>query len=137
MNIDEASARIDDLPIGRDTLIATRFQSIQPEDARGDKVILGCGPFRGELSGRLTGLKDRAREGTCPDLLADLVKSVRGLMRIFDTATASPGGTDDVGFAILTTDMPEFLLVNRHNDAIFRRRQAQPFQALGHLFLQT
>ena len=127
MDVDEASARIDDLTIGRDTLVVTRLQSFQPEDTRGDKIILGRGPLGGELPRRLTGLKDHAREGAIPDLLSDLVKPVRGLVRIFDATTASPGGAHDVGFAILTTDMPEFLLVNRHNDAIFRRRQTEPF----------
>ena len=106
MDVDEAMARIDDLTIGRGALIATRFQSIQPEDARGNKIILGRSPFGGELPGRLTGLEDRAGDGACPNLLADLVESVRGLVRIFDAATASPGGADDVGFAFQTTDMP-------------------------------
>ena len=127
MDVDEPALRIDDLTIERDPLVVARFQSVQPKDTRGDKIILGGTPFGGELPCRLTGLKDRARDGAGPDLLADLVKSVRGLVRIFDATTASPGGAHDVGFAILTTDMPEFLLVNRHNDAIFRRRQTQPF----------
>ena len=106
MDVNKAAARINDLTIGRGALIATRFQSVQPEDARGDKIILGRGPFRGEFPRRLTGLEDRAGDGACPDLLADLVESVRGLVRIFDAATASPGGTNDEGFAFQTTDMP-------------------------------
>jgi len=127
MDVDEPALRIDDLTIARDPLVVARFQSVQPKDTRGDKIILGVTPFGGELPRRLTGLKDRARDGAGPDLLADLVKSVRGLVRIFDATTASPGGAHDVGFAILTTYKPEFLLVNRHNDAIFRRRQTEPF----------
>ena len=106
MDVDKAAARIDELTIGRDALIATRFQSVQPEDACGDKIVLGRSPFGGEPPGRLTGLEDRARDGACPDLLANLVESVRGLVRIFDTATASPGGADNVGFAFQTMDMP-------------------------------
>ena len=106
MDVDKASSRIDDLTIGRDALIATSFKSVQPEDTRGDKIILGRDPFGGELTRRLTGLEDRAGDGACPDLLADLVESVRGLVRIFDAATASPGGANDVGFAFQTTDMP-------------------------------
>ncbi len=127
MNVDEPALRIDDLTIERDPLVVARFQSVQPKDTRGDKIILGRGPLGGELPRRLTGLKDRARDGASPNLLADLVKPVRGLMRIFDATTAGPGGAHDVGFAILTTYKPEFLLVNRHNDAIFRRRQTEPF----------
>ncbi len=137
VDVNETPTSIDDLAVRRDPLVATGFQSIQPEDARGDEIILRGTPFGGEFTRRLTGLKDHAGDGTCPDLLADLVESVRGLLRIFDATKASPGGTNDVGFAFQTTDMPEFLLVNRHNDAIFRRRQTQPFQAFGHLLLQT
>lgn len=79
MDIDEASARIDDLTIGRDTLVVAGFQSFQPEDTRGDKIILGRDPLGGEPPRRLTGLKDRAWDGALPNLLANLVKSVRGL----------------------------------------------------------
>ena len=106
MDVNKAAACIDDLTIGRDALIATRLQSVQPEDTRGDKIILGGTPFGGEFASRLTSFEDHAGDGACPDLLADLVESVRGLVRIFDAATASSGGADDVGFAFQTTDMP-------------------------------
>lgn len=106
MDVDEAAARIDDLSVHARAVVVTRFQSIQPEDARGDKVILRRRPFGGQFAGRLSGLEDHARHGFGPDLLADLMEPDGGLMRIQDASTASPGRADDIGFALVTTEMP-------------------------------
>jgi len=48
MDVDEPALRIDDLTIARDPLVVARFQSVQPKDTRGDKIILGGTPFGGE-----------------------------------------------------------------------------------------
>lgn len=106
MDVDKAAAGIDDPTFRIRSLVSTRHQTVQPEDARGDEIVLGRGPFGGESASRLTGLKDHTRGGACPDLLADLMKSVRGLLRILDATTAGPGRTDDVGFTFLTMEMP-------------------------------
>ena len=106
VNIDETPTCIDDLAVCPDPLVTTGFQAIQPEDARGDEIILGGTPFGGEFARRLTGLEHHAGDGTCPDFLADRMQSIRGLLRILDAAAAGPGGADDIGFAFLTSEMP-------------------------------
>jgi len=106
VDIDETPTRIDDLAVFPDPLVTTRFQAIQPEDARGDEIILGGTPLGGEFARRLTGLEDHAGDGTCPDLLADRMQSIRGLLRILDAPAARPGGADDIGFAFLTAEIP-------------------------------
>ena len=106
MDIDEAPARIDDPPLGVRSLVSARLETIQPEDAGCDKIILRRRPLGGELAGRLAGLEDHTGSGAGPDLLADLMESVRGLLRILDAASAGPGRADDVGFAFLTMEMP-------------------------------
>ncbi len=137
VDIDESAARIDDPAGGVDALVAAWLQAFKPEDARGDQVILRRGPFASQLAGRLPSLEDHAGRGAVADLLADPMETVGSLQGILDAPTAGPGGADRIGFAVRTTEMPEFLLVNRHNDAIFRRRQTEPLQASSHLFLQT
>lgn len=106
MDVDKAAAGIDDPTSRIRSLVSTRLQTVQPEDARGDEIVLRRGPFGGDSTGRLTGLEDHTQGGACPDLLADLMKSVRGLLRILDAPSAGPGRARDVGFAFLTTEMP-------------------------------
>lgn len=106
MDVDEAPARIDDPPFGVCSLVSARLETIQPEDAGCNKIILRRRPLGGELAGRLAGLEDHTGSGAGPDFLADLMESVRGLLRILDAASAGPGRADDVGFAFLTMEMP-------------------------------
>jgi len=106
VDIDKAPARIDDPPFGVRSLVSARLETIQPEDAGCNKIILRRRPLGGELAGRLAGLKDQTRGGAGPDLLANRMKSIRGLLRILDAASTGPGRADDVGFAFLTMEMP-------------------------------
>lgn len=137
MEVDVALLSVDDLPRGISAGVMSGLEASQPKNPRSNEVILGRRPVGPDFSRRLAGLKNHTRRSAGPDLLGHLMQARWGLLRILDTAAACSRGADGIRIAPRTMKMPEFLLVNRHQKAIFRHGYTQRLKAFGELFFQN
>ena len=137
MDVDLALLSVDGLPRGIGAGVMSGLEASQPKNPRGNEVILGRRPVGPNFPRRLAGLKNHTRGSAGPDLLGNLMQPGRGLLGILDTAAACPRRADGIGIAPRTMKMPEFLLVNRHQKAMFRHGYTQRLKAFGELFFQN
>ena len=137
VDIYKPALRVDDLPRRIAPGVVPSLDSLQPEDARSDEIIIGRRPSGPKLACRLASLKNHPRWCPGTDLFRHPQDPRRGLLGILDTTAPRPGRANRKGIALLTVKMPEFLLVNRHQKAMFRGGETQRLKAFGKLLFKN
>lgn len=137
MDVDVALLSVDDLPRGISPGVMSGLEASQPKNPRSNEVILGRRPVGPDFPRWLAGLKNHTRGSAATNLLGHLMQARGRLMRILDAATACARRADGIRIAPCPIKMPEFLLVNRHQKAIFRHGYTQRLKAFGELFFQN
>lgn len=106
MDVDETRTCIDHPALAIDPFVFSNFHSVQPKNARSDKIIFRSRPFGGELAGRLARFKNHPRRSIGAKTFADSMQPKGRLLGIKDATHTRPSGADRVAGAGFALEMP-------------------------------